>query len=131
MANLTSTMTNRPPGARPAVPVHNFQARRAAVPSTESAPSALMLAHTTLIGALLREQAEPITGCWAHPSEVIDRSDHLQKVLSAVTDYVNVVLVDTQDYAGRIEARHLTGLLRDATSDIVGGIVFAAEEAGP
>jgi hypothetical protein len=123
-------MTNRAPGTRPAAPVHNFQARRTAVPSTESAPSALKLAHATLVGALLREQADPITGCWAHPSEVIDRSEHLQKVLSAVTDYVNVVLADTQDYAGRIEAKHLTGLLRDATSDIVGGVAFAAEEAG-
>jgi hypothetical protein len=130
MADHASTMTNRAPGTRPAAPVHNFQPLRAAVPSTESAPSALKLAHATLIGTLLREQAEPISGCWADPSEVIDRGEHLQKVLSAVTDYVNVVLADTQDYAGRIEAGHLTGLLRDTTSDIVGGIAFAAEECG-
>jgi hypothetical protein len=114
-------MTNRAPGTRSAAPVHKFQACRAAVPSTESAPSALNLAHATLIGALLRERAEPITGCWAHTSEVIDRREHLQKVLSAVHDYVNVVLVDTRDYAGRIESDYLTGLLRDATTDVVGG----------
>jgi hypothetical protein len=97
MADHASTMTNRVPGTRPAAPVHNFQPRRAAIP-------ALRLAHATLIDALLREQADPIAGCWAHPSEVIDRSQHLQQVLSAVADYVNVVLADTQDYAGRIEA---------------------------
>jgi hypothetical protein len=130
MADHASTMTNRAPGTRPAAPVHNFQPRRAAVPSTKSAPSALNLAHATLIGGLLREHAEPIAGCWAHPSEVIDRGEHLQRVLSAVTDYVNVVLTDTRDYAGRIESDYLTGLLRDATSDIVGGIAFAAEECG-
>jgi hypothetical protein len=130
MADHASTMTNRAPGTSPAAPVHNFQPRRAAVPSTEPAPSALKLAHATLISAVLREHANPITGCWANSSEIIDRSEHLQKVLSAVTDYVNVVLADTRDYAGRIESDYLTGLLRDATADIVGGIAFAAEECG-
>jgi len=119
-------MTNRAPGTRPAASVHNFQPRRAAVPST----SPLKLAHATLIGALLLEHAEPITGCWAHPFEVTDRAEHLEKVLKAVTDYVNVILADTRQFAGRIKDDDLTGLLRDATSDIVGGLRFAAEECG-
>ena len=125
MADHASTMTNRAPGTRPAAPVHNFQPRGAAVPST----SPLKLAHATLIGALLLEQAEPITG-WAHPSEVTDRGEHIEKVLNAVTDYVNVILADTRQFAGRIKDDNLTGLLRDATSDIVGGLRFAAEECG-
>ena len=130
MADHASTMTNRAPGTRPAAAVHNFQPRRAAVPSTKSVPSPLKLAHATLIGALLLEQAEPITGCWAHPSEVTDRGEHIEKVLNAVTDYVNVILADTRQFAGRIKDDNLTGLLRDATSDIVGGLRFAAEECG-
>jgi len=41
-----------------------------------------------------------------------------------------VVLSDTQDFAGRVDTKYLTGLLRDVTSDIVGGLRFAAEECG-
>jgi len=123
-------MTNRAPGTRLAAPVHNFQPRRAAVASTKSAPSTLKLAHSTLIGSLLPEQPQPIDGCWAHPSEILDRAEHLEKVLAAVTDYAAVVLSDTQDFAGRVDTKYLTGLLRDVTSDIVGGLRFAAEECG-
>jgi hypothetical protein len=110
--------------------LHNLQPRRAADSSTNL--PALKLAHATLIGALLREHAEPIVGTYADPYDVTDRAEHLTKVLHAVSDYVDVIVADTADYVpvGGIDRKYLCGLLRDTASDIVGFVGGAAEECG-
>jgi hypothetical protein len=125
-------MTNRAPGTRSAAPVHNFEPLRPAVPTTKSAPSPLKLAHATLIGALLLEQAEPILGTYADPFDVTDRAEHLDKVFKAFNDYVAVIIADTADYVpvGGIETRYLVGLMKDTASDVVGSIMRSAEECG-
>jgi hypothetical protein len=102
-----------PPAARPA-------AKFSPIP-------AVRLAHANLINSLLIEQPEAIFGCWAHPAEIAGRATHLAKLLTEVTNYISVILADTQDFASRIEVSYLTGLLRDTTSDIAGGVMFAAE----
>jgi hypothetical protein len=121
MATFTTT---------PFAHVHNFQPRPSRLQST--APSNLKLAHAALIGALLTEQAEPITGCHADPVDVTDRADHLAKVLRAVADYVDVIVSDTADYVpcGAIERKYLCGLLRDACADVVGSVTASADECG-
>lgn len=103
--------------------VHNFQPK----PRPQSTgQGALRLAHATLIQALLGEQAEAITGCWAHPSEITDRAEHLTKVLAAVGDYCDVILRDTADYA-HIHRSVVIGGLRDAAADLAGHVRFRAE----
>jgi hypothetical protein len=109
--------------------IHNFQPRRAAAPSTTSA---LRLAHSTLIGELLREHPEPIVGTYADPCDVTDRAEHLANVLHAVADYVDIIVSDTADYvpAGGIERKYLCGLVRDTFAEVVGSVTASAEECG-
>lgn len=111
-------------------PTHNFQPNRSRLQST--APSPLKLAHATLLVTLMREQAAPIIGTYADPIDVTDRAEHLEKVLAAVSDYINVIVADTADYvpAGGIERKYLAGLLSDTASDLVGSVRASAEECG-
>ena len=96
-------------------------------------PCALKLAKAQLIGRLLEiNPAAPIVGSYADPCDITDRAEHIEKVLTAVTDYVKAILADTVDYvpAGAFVARDLSGLLNDTVSDVVGGVQKAAEECG-
>jgi hypothetical protein len=112
---------------RAPVVVHNFQPKpRSPLSTTKPAPHALKLAHHTLVSKLMALQAEEITGCWAHPSEITDRADHLEKVLAVVNDYADVVLRDTADVV-HMHRDVVVGGLRDAASDLCAHVRFRAE----
>jgi hypothetical protein len=132
MAQATDTRTT---SRDRVIPVAAFSPRPTASRPTVPRPvpvAPLRLAHATLIGALLQEQAEPIVGTYADPFDVTDRAEHLDKVFKAFNDYVAVIIADTADYVpvGGIETRYLVGLMKDTASDVVGSIMRSAEERG-
>jgi hypothetical protein len=60
--------------------------------------------------------------------DVEDRADHLNKVLSALSAYVTVILDDTaQNAPGGLNFRHIEAALSDLASDVTGTIQRAAD----
>jgi hypothetical protein len=58
------------------------------------------------------------------------RAEHLQKVLSAVLDYVSTIVVDTSHVApgGSIDRKYPLGLISDLAGDVAGSIANAADD---
>ena len=58
-----------------------------------------------------------------------DRADHLNKLFSALSVYVTVILDDTaQNVPGRLDLRDAEGVLADLASDVTGTIQLAADD---
>jgi hypothetical protein len=100
-----------------------------------------------ITGAYARAPSNPVCAAHAefvaalagHPPQTIpldadaidleDRADHLSEVLSALSDYLAVILDDTaQNVPGRIDFRHIEAVLADLASDVIGTIQHAAED---
>jgi len=84
--------------------------------------------------------AEFVIALAAHPpwriplfpdaSDLEDRADHLKLVLGALTAYVTALLEDAaQNVPGGLDLRQIDALLSDLTSEAVGVLQQAADEA--
>jgi hypothetical protein len=83
-------------------------------------------AHAELVAALAGHPPRPIP-VDADPIDLEDRADHLDKVLSALSVYVTVILDDTaQNVPGGLDLRDAEAVLADLASDFSGTIQFAA-----
>jgi hypothetical protein len=100
---------------------------------------AVQAAHTTLIGALANLKPNRIVSSVAADRfDIMQRADHLDAILSAVTTYVKAVVADTAYLAPIGYVADETGYLVDAASEITGALNSAvdrmiddADEANP
>ncbi len=84
-------------------------------------------AHAEFVASLAGEPPWPIL-LYADVSDVEDRADHLQKVLTALSDYLTVILDDSaQNVPGGLDLRQVDALLSDLASDVTGTLQHAAE----
>ena len=91
-------------------------------------PSFVRAAHAEFVAALAGQPPRPIP-LEADASDLEDRADHLNKVLSALSVYLAVILDDTaQNVPGRLDLRDAEGVLADITSDVTGAIQQAADD---
>ena len=96
-------------------------------------------AHVTLISALASLKPHCIIGSYAADRfDILERAEHLEKVLAAVTTYAKAIVADTAELAPIGYVHDETGFLADAASDIVGALKNAvdkmiddADEANP
>ena len=116
MAQATnSPTTNCAPGTRPAAP-------SLAVPAVQAA-------HITLISALASLKPHRIIGSYAADRfDILERAEHLEKVLAAVTVYTKAIVADTAYLAPIGYVADETGFLKDAASDIVGALKNAVDK---
>src|SRR5215831_6009232 len=78
------------------------------------------VAHAALVGVLLRLKPHRILSTYAADRlDVMERADHLEKVLAAVTVYAKAIVADTARMAPCGYIHDETGLLKDAASDVV------------
>ena len=85
-------------------------------------------AHAAFVTALAGHPPRPIP-VEADAIDLEDRADHLNKVLSALSVYVTVILDDTaQNVPGGLDLRDAEAVLADLSSDMTGTIRLAADD---
>jgi len=89
--------------------------------------SPVQLAHHGLIAALARETPHNIVGTYSDRFDIMNRADHLENVLAAVTAYAKVIVADTAENAPLGYVADETGFLADAAADIVGALKKAVD----
>ena len=95
-------------------------------PADPAQPIGIQLNYANLLDNLAEVDAPHLIGLRASGADIVERAEHLQKVLDAVTSYVKAVVGDTRYHAARtIEDE--TGFLVNAASDIVGALRQAAD----
>jgi hypothetical protein len=95
-------------------------------PADPARPTGIQLNYANLLDNLAEVGAPHLIGLRASGADIEARTEHLRKVLDAVTSYVKAVVGDTRYHAARtIEDE--TGFLADAASDIVGALRNAGE----
>jgi hypothetical protein len=84
-------------------------------------------AHAAFVTALAGHPPRPIP-VEADAIDLEDRADHLNKVLSALSVYVTVILDDTaQNVPGGLDLGDAEAVLADLASDLAGTIQLAAD----
>ena len=84
-------------------------------------------AYADFVAALAGHPPRPIP-VYADAVDLEDRADHLQKVLTALSAYLTVILDDTaQNVPGGLDLRQVDALLSDLASDVTGTLQHAAE----
>jgi len=82
-----------------------------------------------LVGVLLRLKPHRIIGTYAADRlDVLERADHLEKMMAAVTVYTKAIVADTARMAPIGYVADETGLLKDAAADIVAALKNAVDE---
>ena len=89
--------------------------------------SPVVAAHRDMLLALSQESPHTIVGHVADRFDLMDAKDHIRQVLSAVTNYVKVIVADAKWYSP-VTIHDDTGLLSDAAGDICGSIDNAIEQ---
>jgi hypothetical protein len=111
-------------------------------PTSPNRPAAALpavhVAHNDMISTLAGLKPRRIVGSRADRFEVLERADHLEKVLAAVTAYAKAVIADTAAMAPIGYVADETEYLVDAASEITGAfkravdrIMDDADEANP
>jgi hypothetical protein len=104
-------------------------------PSSGTPPAATFFpsvhsAHTELVARLVPLKPHEIRFC-ADRRDLEERADHIEQVLSAVLDYVGVIVRDTAYVAPvAIDREYLLGRIADVASDVAGFIANAADRLG-
>jgi hypothetical protein len=89
--------------------------------------SPVRAAHAELVAALAGYPPRPIP-VDADAIDLEARADHLDKMLSALSVYLTVILDDTaQNVPGRLDLPHIEAVLADLASDVTGAIEHAAD----
>ena len=84
-------------------------------------------AHAEFVAALAGHPPRPIP-VDADAIDLVDRADHLNKVLNTLSAYLTAILDDTaQNVPGGLALRQVDAVLSDPTSDMAGSIHHAAE----
>src|SRR5947209_19678019 len=121
-AENSNTTTTCAPGTRPAATFPPVQA-----------------AHIAMISPLASLKPHRIIGTYAADRfDILERAEHLEKVLAAVAAYTKAIVADTAHMAPCGYVHDETGYLVDAASEIVGAFYSAvdkmlddADEANP
>jgi hypothetical protein len=96
---------------------------------TPLAVPAVQAAHITLVAALASLKPHRIIGSYAADRfDILERAEHLEKVLAAVTVYTKAIVADTAYLAPIGYVADETGFLKDAASDIVGALKNAVDK---
>jgi hypothetical protein len=103
-------------------------------PSARPAPTfspSVHIEHTALIARLVPLKPHQIRYC-ADRRDLEERAEHIEQVLSAMLDYVGVIVRDTAHVApgGSIDQEYLLGLISNVASDVAGFIANAADQVG-
>jgi hypothetical protein len=85
-------------------------------------------AHIALISALASLKPHRIVGHHADRFDILERAEHLEKVLAAVTIYAKAIVADTAELAPIGYVADETGFLADAASEIVGALKNAVDQ---
>jgi hypothetical protein len=130
--NSTATTTGAPatsPAApSPRISFQSAGAVRRPHPTPLAVP-AVQAAHITLISALASLKPHRIIGSYAADHfDILERAEHLEKVLAAVTVYTKAIVADTAYLAPIGYIADETGFLKDAASDIVGALKNAVDK---
>jgi|SRR5258708_22592730 hypothetical protein len=96
-------------------------------------------AHLTMVNTLAGLKPRRILGHYAADRfDILERAEHLKKVLAAVTTYAKAIVADTAHMAPIGYVHDETGYLEDAASEIIGALNSAvdkmmddADEANP
>jgi hypothetical protein len=108
-----------------------FNANRTSITGASGKPpiNPLRAAHAEFVTALAAQPPWRIP-LFPDASDLEDRADHLKLVLRALTAYVTALLDDAaQNVPGGLDLRQIDALLSDLTSEAVGVIQKAADEA--
>jgi hypothetical protein len=132
-ADDRTTMTGEPGGTLPAAPSPRISFQSAGAVRrphpTPLAVAAVQAAHIALIGALASLKPHRIIGSYAADRfDILERAEHLEKVLAAVTVYTKAIVADTAYLAPIGYIADETGFLADAASDIVGALKNAVDK---
>jgi hypothetical protein len=85
-------------------------------------------AHAEFVAAVAGHPPRPIA-LDADAIDLEDRADHLDKVFTALSVYVTLILDDTaQNVPGSLDLRDAEGVLADLASDVTGAIQKAADD---
>jgi len=96
--------------------------RRATLPIVQAA-------HLAMIGTLAALKPHRIVGsCAADRFDILERAEHLEQVLAAVTAYTKTIVADTKEMVPIGYLHDETGLLADAASEIVGALKNAVDK---
>jgi hypothetical protein len=116
-----SPTTTLAPATTPAAPSPQRIQTPLAVPPVQAA-------HITLVAALASLKPNRIIGSYAADRfDILERAEHLEKVLAAVTVYTKAIVADTIYYSPTTIADE-TGFLKDAASDVVGALKNAVDK---
>jgi hypothetical protein len=97
-----------------------------APPSTNSVGAA----YAAFIAALVRHPPQTIP-CDLDAADFENRADHLNRLLTALSTYLNTVLADTaQNVPGGLDLRQFDALLSDLTSDVTGTLQRVTADMG-
>ena len=132
-ADDRTTMTGEPGGTLPAAPSPRISFQSAGAVRqprpTPLAVPAVQAAHIALIGALASLKPHRIIGSYAADRfDILERAEHLEKVLAAVTVYTKAIVADTAYLTPIGYIADETGFLADAASDIVGALKNAVDK---
>ena len=132
-ADDRTTMTGEPGGTLPAAPSPRISFQSAGAVRrphpTPLAVPAVQAAHNALISALASLKPHRIIGSYAADRfDILERAEHLEKVLAAVTVYTKAIVADTAYLAPIGYIADETGFLADAASDIVGALKNAVDK---
>jgi hypothetical protein len=132
-ADDRTTMTSEPGGTLPAAPSPRISFQSAGAVRqprpTPLAVPAVQAAHITLISALASLKPHRIIGSYAADRfDILERAEHLEKVLAAVTVYTKAIVADTAYLTPIGYIADETGFLADAASDIVGALKNAVDK---
>jgi len=84
-------------------------------------------AHIAVISALAGLMPHRIIGHHADRFDVMERAEHLEQVLAAITVYAKAIVADTTELAPVGYVTDETDSLADAASDIVGALKNAVD----
>jgi hypothetical protein len=87
-------------------------------------------AYAAFIAALVRYPPRTIP-CDLDAADFENRADHLNRLFTALSTYLNTVLADTaQNVPGGLDLRQFDALLSDLTSDVTGTLQRVTEDMG-
>src|ERR1700756_3710013 len=92
-----------------------------------SVPSPVLAAHAEFVATVAAHSPRPIPIC-VRAVDIEDRADHLDKVFSALSAYMAMIIADTvQNVRGRLDLRDVEAILADLASDVTGALQNAAD----